>query len=91
MDTNFWGYLIAGFQSLADASLGILPHHVDIGMDAMVVDLMATTPILLFVIVNQFINLTIPFGVFTSILVLEGIRAIIAAWQWVKDQIPLLG
>jgi hypothetical protein len=91
METNFWGFILDAMQSAVTVALSALPHHVDIGMDALVVDLMGTTPILLFVIVNQFINLTVVILVWTTILTLEAVRAAYAAYMWIKTAIPFLG
>jgi|GEM_PF-3432953 len=91
IDNNFFGYIISGLEVVVDSILNALPHHTDIGLDAMVIDLMATTPVLLFLIVNQFISLAIPITVWTTILVMEAARAVIAAWMWIKNAIPFLG
>lgn len=91
MNDNFWGYLITGMEGIAGTVLNTLPHHTDIGMDAMVKDLAGAAPILAFVLVDQFIGLRVPFLIWTTILVLEGARAAIAAYHWVKNAIPFLG
>jgi len=90
MANNFWGFLLTGAQSVIDSILNAMPHHQDIGLDALVVDLAGATPILLFLIVNQFISLTVPMLVWTSIIVLEVVRAALAAWQWVRNALPAL-
>jgi len=91
MDDNFFGYILDGIRNVAVIILGNLPHHTDVGFDTLVIDLAATTPVLLFVIVNQFIGLGIPIFTWTIILAMETIRAALAAWQWIKNALPFIG
>jgi len=89
MDTNFFGNILNGLTNVADAIFGVLPHYTPIGLAALVSDFMDSTPILLYAFVNQFVNLTVPMLIFTGIIALEVIRAGLAAWQWIKNAIPL--
>jgi hypothetical protein len=91
MDTNFFGYLINGAQAITDFLFGSLPVWQTIGLAAMVTDWMNSVPVLLYVYVNQFINLDLVMTLFTVILILEIIRAIIAIWMWIKNAIPVAG
>jgi hypothetical protein len=85
---NLWWYvLLAAINSLASATW--LADHTSIGL----VSLMATwtqTLTLAYAVTAQFINLTIPFGVVATVLTLETVRAGIAAYQWIKSQIPMM-
>lgn len=91
MDTNLWGYIVSGFEAITDFLFGGLPVWRTIGLVAMVRDWMNSVPVLLYVYVNQFINLNLVMTLLTAILVLEVIRAIIAIWMWIKNAIPVAG
>lgn len=88
---NFWAYIIAGMTALLQNFLSALPHHQNIGFDGLFTDLLGSTPIFLFLVINEFVNLYVPMSLFSLIFFLEGIRSIYAAYMWIKSALPFAG
>lgn len=85
MTTNFWSYLINGALIVAGWVIDQLPHHQDIGMDAIMISLMTSAIVVVFVLLGQFINLWLVITVFGIMSFLEGVRSTIAIIKWIVD------
>lgn len=91
MDNNFWGYMLSGIETVADAVFGTLPLYEPVGLTEMVTSWMSSTPVLLYAYVNQFLNLSLVMLLLGVILVLETVRAAIAIWMWILKALPVAG
>lgn len=89
METNFFGYVLSGVEAFTDLVLIVLPFYTPIGLVPLVSAWMGSTPVLLGVFVTQFINLSLPMAITVVILIAEGVRLLLAAWQWIKNAIPM--
>ena len=90
METNFWTYLINAALAVAAWVIDQLPHHQDIGMDAIMASLMTSAIVVVFILLGQFINLWLVFTVFAIMSFMEGVRSTIAIIKWIVDILKTL-
>lgn len=87
MDNNLWGYLLEALSDLAQGVLDILPIHTDIGLVGLIDTTFGGTLQLIIALAGSFFNLNVFAFVLVTIITLETIRAIIAAYRWVASLI----
>lgn len=89
MDHNFWFWLVAGINGFLVDMLLRLPLHATLGLANMAAQVMAFAIIPLLIWLGAFFDLRLLGLVVGSVLLLEGVRALIAIWRWILALIPM--